>query len=459
MKQSSHTYSIQPLSRILSFKLLFALLLPTGVYSADLLEVYAMAADMDPTIKIANDERNSTKEAVPLARSALLPQLNASAEYVSTQEEGYAAPAFPPVPLQPVTPSVVREHGGELSLQQSVLNLGSWFALGKANRIADQADAIYEQNEQDLFRRVAVAYFNVLSAEDTLAFTKAEKEAVAKQLDQTEHQFKVGVVAITDYKESQARYDKTVADEINALNQLENVKEALQEITGTLPDMLIPLKTKIPMEAPQPANEKEWAKTAEQYNPAIQAATFQVEASRFDVNDARAQYLPTLSMAGTYGRARSGSPSHSDGNFEPNWLFSVNANMNLFAGGATQAGVRQAQYKALSAKDTLEQTKRRVIYDTNTSFRNVMTSISEVHALSQAVASGKVALEATQASYEVGTRTSVDLLNSISDLYQRQQQYAQARYDYIINQLTLKQASGTLTYQDLELINDWLSNH
>jgi len=421
---------------------------PLASYGQDLLETYAQALAADPTLANAKATQMANREQLPQAVSQLLPNVTATGNFTNEQ--------YPPsiyLDSNPIQPS----YYYLLNLQQNLINLAAWYGVKQAKDVAKQADATYMASEQDLMQRVSQAYFNVLSAQDTLAFIRAQKEAVGRQLDQTQQQFEVGLVAITDVSEAQASYDSTVADEIEAVNQLSNQREALRQITGIWPEYLSPLKGEIPLVNPVPATDQEWVDTALEYNPTLKASNYNMEATAQAANVARANYAPTVTLASNYGYERLGTFATAQSPLDETWMVGVNVNLSIYQGGYTSSQVRQNQYLFQAAKDTLEKTRREVLSNTRNAFRAVQTSVSEVNALNQSVVSGVKALESTQAAYDVGTRTSVDLLNSISTLYQRKQNYSQSRYTYLVSQLQLKQAVGTLNYNDLAVINSLLS--
>ncbi|WP_295537635.1 TolC family outer membrane protein, partial [uncultured Thioclava sp.] len=322
--------------------------------------------------------------------------------------------------------------------------------LGQAGAHGDKAEADYGAAKQELIVRVSSAYFDVLAALDNVEFSRAEKEATARQLEQAKQRFEVGLIAITDVHEAQAQYDLTVAQEITADNTLANTREALQEITGQYDETLQVLRDEIPLLEPVPSDADAWITQARQQNLSLQAARFAASAAKDEISRQRAGHYPTLDFVAN----KSNSVTHSTTGRETDAeTLSLQLNVPLFAGGAVLSRTREAGYRANEARYRLEQTRRGVQRQTRNAYLGVLAGISRVKALEQAVVSSKKALEATEAGFEVGTRTIVDVLLSQRELFRAQRDHARSRYDYLLNTLRLKQSAGSLAVTDVEAIS------
>jgi len=233
-----------------------------GASAADLASVYAMAQKNDPTLAAAQSTRDATLESEPLARSQLLPgvTLSGDATYtdVDVKDSGPVA-----------DDDSFGSAGAALQLVQPIYRKDLLVQLDQSRDQVAQADVDYTTAEQDLIVRVTEAYFGVLSAQDTLKFTEADVKAIARQLDQAKQRFEVGLIAITDVNEAQARYDQARANVIVAQNRLDDSIESLIEITGEPTGPLADLKTSIELKPPQPASLDEWTATALQNNPGV----------------------------------------------------------------------------------------------------------------------------------------------------------------------------------------------
>lgn len=418
----------------------------------DLLTVYNMALDKDPVLKQALAQRNAVQQNRPLAMSQLMPNINALATSSSTENIILSNTEF-----DVADPGVIQQYGYSLNAQQTLINFNQWYTLALADDTVTSANAAYIAAEQALIVRVAQAYFEVLNKQDDLAFTQAEKNAVEQQLKQTQEKFNVGLVAITDLNDFRAKFDESVANELTAQNALDDSKERLKVIIGqTLVD-LNPLKPELPLESPVPPDMEEWVNFAQAHNPLLTSAEADVNAARNNVNAERAQHLPSVFATGTFGEAETGLWLSPQGSRDTGWSFALNAQMNIFAGGGIEAAVRQAQYNLEDSREVFEETRRNTISNARIAYRGVLTTMSQVRAFNQAVISAQSALQANQAAYEVGVKTSLDVLDSLSRLYNQQRNLAFSRYNYILQMLRLKQAAGTLNINDVLLVNQWLS--
>jgi len=323
----------------------------------------------------------------------------------------------------------------------------------KAAKSSSEAqDATYEAALQQLATRVATAYFQVLTNDDALTFAKANEQALARQLEQAQQRFDVGLSAITDVQDAKAQHDTAVAAVITAENTLADSREALTQITGKPADNLKKLREQLPMDAPAPNDPKAWVAEAVKSNPQILASQYNVESAEHSISSARAGHLPTVDATATYGKSTqwyenngtgaANAINRLNGNGRGQTTVGVTLNVPIFSGGATQSRVRQSIYQRDAAQDSLEATRRQVVRDTLNYYRSVVAGISKVEATKAAVESSESARDATQAGFEVGTRTIVDVLIAQQNLTQALSDYSQSRHQFILDKLLLKQTAG-----------------
>ncbi len=421
--------------------LLLSIAAPAG--AVDLLQAYRDALASDPALKGADAARLATAETRPQAQAALLPNIGAALQ--QNRDYGVNAPAG--------TPSSYDSHTYGLTLTQPIYREDSFARLRQSGAIVSQADADYANAEQELIQRVATRYFAVLAAADNLRFSRAEKNAVGRELEQAKRRFDVGLTTIVDVHEAQARYDLTVSQEIAAENLLADTREALRAVTGQHYDELDELGERLPLEGPKPASADAWIDQALEQNPQVLSARFGVEAARDGVDIQRAGHLPTLDLvASRYDTDRGlGEAANTTGN-----RIGLQLNIPIFEGGAVNSRTRQAAHQHEAAKQQLEGVQREITRQVRDAYRGQQAAISQVKALRQALVSNRSSLEATRAGLEVGTRTIVDVLDAERELYRAERDYARARYDYVLNRLRLRQAAGHLSEVDLQEYNGWL---
>lgn len=447
----------------------------TSAYAEDLMDAYRSALHADPVLMQAEAQSRIGHEGMVQSRALLLPQINGSVTFNGGQSVATDSvlnnTAAGPVPTRSVVHSGgsdVRNRVESIGLNQVLFDLGK-FAQWRAGKASAEASAAqYVAAQQNLILRVATAYFTVLTDEDQLRFAAANEKALAKQLEAAQAKYAVGLSAITDADSAKAQQAAAAAAVIEARTTLFNHREALAQITGETPTNLKALTDKLPLEAPQPDDADAWVKTALANNPSLQAQRDSVEAARHDVTAARAGHLPTLNASVSYSHNDAWGPGdiHNTAttpqDVQPVLYANIrNAgtslglvlNVPLFAGGATQSRVRQAIAQRDVASDVLEQQRRLISATTRNAFNSIEAGISQVQAQKDAVASAQKALQSTQAGYEVGTQTIIDVLFAQQTLFQAQSAYSQARHAYVINQLNLEYSAGTLSVKDLEGVN------
>jgi len=428
--------------------ILVAVLISTTAQALDLLEVYKLAQDSDPVLREAWQNLQSVRETKPQARALLLPNVGLSGRANQNRMDVTSSPV-----LGAERVDTFGTESLSISLLQPLYNRSYWIQLEQADNVIAQAEAQYAAAQQELMARTIEAYFNVLAAQDDLDVAKAQMKANQRQLDQAKQRFEVGLIAITDVHESQAAFDGSRATVIRTENNLDNTWEALFVIIGPNPGTLAKLGEKIPLNPPTPANLHEWATAALEQNYSIIAARNSVEAQRQTMEIQRSGHYPTLDLVGSYGLDNSNALFGTHAN---TGIIGLQFNVPLYLGGAVTSRTTQARYTYQAARDGLDSLRRSVNQQVRNAYRGVITSISEVEALKATTISADSALESTQAGYDVGTRTLVDVLTVQSNKFNARRNYLASRYDYIINGLLLKQAASTLSEEDLQKVNAWL---
>jgi outer membrane protein len=417
-------------------------------HAEDLLQIYQSALESDPVLSAQQASFEATTHDQRQIKGLYYPNVSLSADYSRNSQETISS-SFGSTGTKDFS-----NKGYGLSLRQPLYRRDYITQLRQAKATTRQAEAQLNQTHQDVILRVAQAYFNVLAARDNLEFAQAEKNAVSRQLEQAKQRFDVGLIAITDVQEAQAAYDQTVASEISAQNNLSVTRQALRELTGQLPQQpLSGLGEKMELASPDPTDINAWVDTALHNNFSLLAAEANVEVARQAVQLQRAGYQPSLDLVAGYNYNDTGGNFSSE---TKSTSVGVQLNVPLYQGGSTSAAVRSATSRLSQSKDVLEQQHRAIQRQASEAYLNVLAGISQVKALRQAVASSESALKATQAGYEVGTRTTVDVLNARRELFRTQRDYARSRYDYILASLRLKEAAGTLNMEDVQQVNNWL---
>jgi outer membrane protein len=437
----------------------------SNVHAEDLLSVYQQALLNDTVVLKAQAQYELVKEDIVLARSVLLPSINASGSISTSERESQQSQiSGSDVIFYDITSNTdSTSFGANLNMQ--LYHHDSWLRLDVAEKSAHQSDLTYQVAKQDLIVRVAQAYFALLKTKDDLVFAQAEKAAIARQLEQTKQRFSVGLTAITDVHEAQAQYDNAVTEEIRSENAIYNAEEELRVITNNYPKNINVLNTeRFSTSTPNPNSADEWQKAAEAKNLDLIASKVGIDIAKEGINIARAGHYPTLDLNGNWGSGKTQSSVSAQGKdedfdetpFFDNYSIGVTLNVPIYSGGAIESGVRQAQSRFVLASQDLMQTHRAVVRTTRNAYNTVVATISGIKAFEQSVLSAQKALEATEAGFEVGTRTIVDVLDSTRNLYNAKRNLSSTRYAYIQNVLLLKRAGGTITDEDVTAINSGL---
>jgi outer membrane protein len=413
--------------------------LSSSAFADTLAEVYDQAKQNDPTLLSSAAQRDAAFEAVTSSRSTLLPQINLTANYDINRGERNSANNDSNV------------WGAGIGFTQELYQRSSWITLDTAEKTARQADSAYAAQQQGLILRVATAYFEVLRAQDNLEFVRAEKAAVARQLEQTKQRFEVGLSAITDVHDAQAQYDLVLADEVLAENTLTNNYEGLREITGQEHSNLSILDTDRFSASKSSESAVALVEQAQEKNLSLLAARISQDIAKDNISLASSGHLPSLTLDGSYSLAdQSNSSQDYD---QDNLNLGLNLVVPLYTGGNTTSLTKQAEYNYVAASEDLEATYRSVVKDVRAFNNNISASIGALRAYEQSVVSAQSALEATEAGFDVGTRTIVDVLDSTRRLYDANKNLSDARYNYILSVLQLRQAVGTLSEQDIVDVN------
>lgn len=413
-------------------------------WADNLAQVYDLAKKNDPQLLGQEASRDRAFEAINSTKSALLPQINLTGGYTINSSD------------ESVRNSRALSAG--VTFSQELYKRSSWLSLDSAEKQARVADANYAAAQQSLMMRVAEAYFDVLRAKDNLAFVQSEKNAVSRQLDQTKQRFDVGLSAITDVHDAKAQYDAVLADEIIAKNTLDNSYESLREITGQEPTHLSILdKKRFSITRTQDSMTK-MLNQAETKNLTLLAGRITKDIAKDKISLADAKNLPSLTLDGGYNYNREYDSDYAkyntfDNHDTKDLNVGINVSVPLYTGGNISSLSKQAELQYVQASQDLEAQYRSVVKQVHAFNNNINASVGAVNAYQQALVSAKSALKATEAGFEVGTRTIVDVLDSTRRLYNAKKNLADARYDYIINVLKLRKATGTLSEQDILDIN------
>ncbi|NWA00441.1 TolC family outer membrane protein [Pseudomonas gingeri] len=420
----------------------------------DLVSVYQEAVDNNADLAAARADYDARKEVVPQARAGLLPNLSAgaSSNNVHTSID---------------RPSATMSRSANVyqaTLSQPIFRADRWFQFQAAKDVNEQAALQLSATEQNLILQSAESYFAVLRAQDTLASTKAEEAAFKRQLDQSNERFDVGLSDKTDVLQSQASYDTSRANRIVAQRQVEDAFEALITLTNRQYNSIQGIVHTLPVLAPTPNDAKAWVDTAARQNLNLLASNYAVSAAEETLKQRKAGHAPTLDAVAQYqagdndgfGLSNPNTLGQNYGGPVKQTTVGLQLNIPLYSGGLTSSQVRESYSRLSQTEQQREALRRQVVENTRNLHRAVNTDVEQVQARKQSIISNQSALEATEIGYQVGTRNIVDVLDAQRQLYTSVRDYNNTRYDYILDNLRLKQAAGTLSPEDLSALARYL---
>ena len=421
------------------------------VYAVDLVEVYNIAVKNDPKLLASEVKHKAIMQEYPIARSYLLPNLKFSAKSQRTREsiDGsvYGRSSS-------TTQFTTDEYS--INLNQPLYRRDLFSLLEKSEYQIAKSLAERESARQDLIIRVAEAYFDILDSLDNINYVKSEKAAIKSQLNESKKRLEVGLIAITDYAEAQASYDLSETQYIEAKNLSDISKESLYVLTGKQFKKFSSLDKNIKAKDPDPNNIKAWEDFAIKQNLDLVAYKRAQDIATTNIKYERSKHFPTLDIYGTVKETDKGGGS--SGAFESNNDYiGIELNIPIFIGGNTYFNSKKASYLEEQARYDVLQKKREVIRDARKAFLNLKSSISKVNASKKALESNELSVEYNQAGFEVGTRSTTDVLFALKDLYKAKKNFSKSKYEYLLSKLRLKQSIGTLSIDDIKVVNSWLN--
>lgn len=420
--------------------------LASPLFAADLMQIYREAQDNDPTFAAARATREAGQEKTSQARAALLPSLTLSGNTVWNENEisAHSGPS--------IAKPKYNSNGYQLALSQPLFRWQSWVAYGQSKLQVAQAEANFVQARQDLILRVSQAYFDALYAIENLKAVRANKTAIAQQLESAKKNFEVGTATITDTHEAQARYDLALAQEIAAESDLEIKQHTLQSIIGRIPGPLAPTRKDTELSAPQPNDMNQWVTAAEKDSITVQIQQATADIAAREVDKQRAAHYPTVDLVANQGYAKSFASAYGvyDTDFRN---IGVQVNIPLYQGGLVVSREREAAANRMAAQSGLDAARRGAALSARQYYLGVTNGLAQVKALKAALVSSQSALESNKLGYEVGVRINIDVLNAENQVYVTRRDLAKATLDTLMSQLRLKAATGALGEDDVAQIN------
>jgi len=424
--------------------LFFALGLVFNAQAQNLVDLYSAARSYDAGFQSAKAQYDANLFKAEQARALNLPKASFSAAWNFNNLESGALRTDRAYDAQTAT----------LSGSQSLYRPADDATYLQSQKGIEQASAALRAAEQDLIMRLGQAYFDVLASTDSLEFVKAQKVAVQEQLASAKRNFEVGTATITDTREAQARFDLVLAQEIAAENDLRVKVLALGQLVGKADVKPLAVSDGLNLTNFAPQNLTQWLDEADAAHPALQQLKIALEVAKLETRKAEAGHMPTVDLVASYQAANNnGSSSSAMGYVTNATTIGVSMTIPLFAGYAIQNRVRETLSLEEKARADLDAAQRNIAQATRTAFMGLESGLGQVRAYEAAALSSQSALDANKLGYQVGVRINIDVLNSQSQLFDTKAKLSKARYDVLMGNLRLRQASGSLKAEDLQAIN------
>jgi len=452
-----HNRSSSTLFKRLPLGLMVSLALTGASQAQSLVDMYEMAKGYDAGYQAAKSQFLANQAKADQGKAALLPTVNLGGGATRSDRSQDPRTYFDPVAKTVNSNYNYTTQTAGINATQPLYRPANLASYQQSQKALEVAQAALNQAEQDLIVRTTQAYFEVLAAQQSLTFVQAQKAAVAEQLASAKRNFEVGTSTITDTREAQARYDLVIAQEIAADNDLRVKKVALELLVGKADVAPLSLNAQAKLPPVTGANAEEWMAQGEQSHPAIQQARINLDIAKLETAKAEAGHKPTVDFTLGYNAQKNLNGTSVAALSTNNQITiasaGITANLPIFAGFATQNRVRETLALEDKARNDLEGAQRQVAQATRTAYLGLQSGLGQVKALEAAEASSQAALDANKLGYQVGVKVNIDVLNSQSQLYQTKRDLAKARYDVLLGQLKLRQASGVLKAEDLQSIN------
>lgn len=418
----------------------------------DMVSIYKLAIDKDPQFRGAAYERAALHESLKQAYARLYPEIHGEVLYGQIYQDIVSS-------SNPVYTSGSSDYDSQTytgKLTQSLFNYSLYTEVSQARALKKRADADFEFARQDLVIRVAHAYLSALASLESVTFAKAELADVKMMYERAEARYKSGMAPVTDFYDANARLASVNALLIKAEADHRDALQAIREISGAPAGQLKALKDELPIVLPNPENPEHWVKTALENNLKVKSTQYDYDISQKEITRQLSGHFPKIDLVGRYYRQDTGGSLFGGGSVVDTMDVMIQANVPIFEGGLISSKVREAKERSRKSSENLEKQKRAIVREVNAAFDGIRSSMSRAEALKKSIESQSVLLEAKEKGYRSGLYTSLAVLDAARDLYMYRRDYAQSRYEYVINTLRLKQAVGTLSDAEIVTINGWL---
>jgi outer membrane protein len=421
-------------------------------HSETILDVYKQAQQNDPVYLAGVDQYSASAEVYDQAKSALLPSVNfvisetKTYQDIKSADNSYFAAGSTDYPTT--------EY--ELVLNQSVYSYSNWAGFDKAKSEISRLDSELIGIQQDLIQRVAERYFAALAANENVVSINAEKKAVEQEYNLVKEKG-TQLARKTDLLDAEARFYQVKSREIELKNRLQTALQELSELAGFTPSSLSLLGDSMKLLPPEPADPSLWLENALVGNPELTANRHAVEGAQYALKQNRGAHYPTVDLTLRHNNRDTEGTLFGGGSEVETQDIVLALNLPIYRGGGDASRIRESSKLYSKAQQEFEFEYRKLQTEIQTAYNGVIAAIAKVEAMEMSVKSHEQAVEARKEESRAGVVPSIVVLDAERDLFFARVEYSNARYDYILNTLRLKRASGSLSEADLVFVNSMLS--
>ena len=401
-----------------------------SVWAFTLNDAWQAAREHSSELKQAHYQFEANLQQKPIARAGLLPQVSISASH---QRQNQFEPRK----------ATQTSESWKITASQTIFNLNKWRKYQQSKIIVDAAGKQLDLAEQQLLLKVAESYFNVLVAKESLTTVQKSKDAFAAQQTQAEALFKKGLSTIVDVQEAQAGYESAIADEIEITSQLVQAYAQLQTYTGLSPEQIETISLHDLQQFPSQTTEQ-WLEQADLYNPEVKLQRLVVKSSEQEMKAAKANHYPTVEMSGGYYTNPNDYQSTDiiqDYKTTANYV-GIGISLPLYSGGQLRAQSKQANASYHAAEQELQVTREKVALSVKENFAKVRAGKIRIQALDRLVQTNQTKVQSSKLGNQYGFLSNADRVRSEKEYYEAELKRTQAKYQYLMAQLSLMQLAG-----------------
>ena len=415
---------------------------PATLPGVTLEEFYTAAIDFSPALRISKESLSIRSAQRKAANGQLLPQISAGANLSDNRLNQ----------LNRITNYDGARYS--LTLSQTLFDWQQFEARKQSYLAEDVQEQEYYYELGLLLTLVAERYFGVLQAEDALESIESEINAITNQVSQIQSLYDRQLAQITDLYQGQASLAAVQAERLRLETDLALQQEALRSLSGLEVGPLHKLNENIEI-PPLEFSLDYYVDRSRKQNHQIRSREYGLKASKAAVSASKGASMPKLSFIAQQQDSNVGFDNLPINKTDTTYV-GVNLTIPIYAGGRNSAATSEARSRRSIAESELRAMQLEVRASVRSAYLQLQASETKTNAALALLESTALAAEAMQQGFDLGTVTSVDVLNSLRDQYQAERDLQRTRYEHVTYLLLLKRETGTLNAEDMLEVGSWL---